>query len=199
MKIGTRSLVYGGHCWPIHTVMLAIAWTRLYGFPFDPRLWVAFAVHDIGYLGKPNMDGPEGDTHPILGAKIMEWLFGPAWGLFTISHSRFYAARAGVGISKLCVADKLATVLTPNWLYLPLVQLSGEVKEYRNPPPTRYEYAFEEKRQMLTSDRDWVLALKSYMGRQVEILKRSALDISDCRQHLQGRDLPILDALNEQD
>jgi hypothetical protein len=26
----------------------------------QPALWIAFFVHDLGYLGKPNMDGPEG-------------------------------------------------------------------------------------------------------------------------------------------
>jgi hypothetical protein len=36
---------------------------------------VAFFVHDLGYFGKPNMDGEEGETHPYLGAKIMHFLF----------------------------------------------------------------------------------------------------------------------------
>jgi hypothetical protein len=36
---------------------------------------VAFFVHDLGYLGKPDMDGEEGERHVILGAKIMQFLF----------------------------------------------------------------------------------------------------------------------------
>jgi len=71
MKIGTKSVLYGAHCFFIHPIFVFIAWWKLYGFPFDLRLWIAFIVHDIGYLGKPNMDGKEGETHVELGAKIM--------------------------------------------------------------------------------------------------------------------------------
>lgn len=63
MKVGTKSLLFGAHNIFIHPFLVFIAWWRLYGFPADPRLWVAFIVHDWGYLGKPNMDGPEGETH----------------------------------------------------------------------------------------------------------------------------------------
>lgn len=48
-----------------------IAWWKLFGFPWDPRLWIAFVVHDWGYWGKPDMDGEEGESHPHLGASIM--------------------------------------------------------------------------------------------------------------------------------
>ncbi len=75
MKIGTKSVLFGAHCFFLHPWFVAAAWTKLYGFPLDLRLWVAFAVHDIGYLGKPNMDGPEGEEHPWAGAKICSWLF----------------------------------------------------------------------------------------------------------------------------
>jgi hypothetical protein len=71
MKVGTRSVLFGAHCFFLHPWFVAAAWWRLYGFPWDPRLWVAFAVHDIGYIGKTNMDGEEGETHPELGAAIM--------------------------------------------------------------------------------------------------------------------------------
>ena len=52
MKIGTKSLLFGAHNIIIHPVLVFIAWWRLYGFPFDPRLWIAFLVHDWGYFGK---------------------------------------------------------------------------------------------------------------------------------------------------
>jgi|WetSurMetagenome_2_1015567.scaffolds.fasta_scaffold00003_170 hypothetical protein len=71
MKIGTKSILFGAHCFLIHPLFVLLAWWKLYGFPWDPRLWIAFFVHDLGYWGKPNMDGPEGETHPDLGAKIM--------------------------------------------------------------------------------------------------------------------------------
>lgn len=75
MTIGTKSVLYGAHCFFLHPWFVALAWWRLYGFPWDPRLWAAFCVHDLGYIGKPNMDGPEGETHPLFGARLMTRLF----------------------------------------------------------------------------------------------------------------------------
>jgi hypothetical protein len=141
MTIGTKSVLFGAHQFLIHPWFVAAAWWRLYGFPADPRLWVAFFVHDLGYLGKPNMDGPEGETHPELGADIMwrlfdRWSIGAdgrpsrAWHDFVLFHSRYYAKQQGRPFSMLCVADKLAIALTPAWLYLPMVRLTGEAREY---------------------------------------------------------------------
>lgn len=76
MKIGIKSVLFGAHCFFLHPFFVFAGWWKVYGFPYDPRLWVAFIVHDIGYLGKPNMDGDEGELHPYLGAKIMVFLFG---------------------------------------------------------------------------------------------------------------------------
>lgn len=152
MKIGTKSVLYGAHCFFIHPWFVALAWWKLFGFPWDPRLWVAFFVHDLGYWGKPNMDGPEGELHPWFGAFVMTWLFDRrqdvrskewlhvkgqqdisivgTWGAFALFHSRFLSKRYGRNYSLLCVADKLAVALEPWWLYLPRVILTGEVEEY---------------------------------------------------------------------
>lgn len=147
LPVGTRSVLLGAHCFFLHPWFVAWAWWKLYGFPWDPRLWVAFFVHDLGYIGKPNMDGEEGETHPLLGARIMGWLFddpycrdcglrfhcectNQKWRNFALLHSRYYAKRLGKPYSRLCVADKLATALTPSWLYLPMVNLTGEIHEY---------------------------------------------------------------------
>lgn len=149
MKIGTRSVLFGAHCFFIHPWFVALAWYRLYGFSvvkdyyvkrthiLDWRLWLAFFVHDIGYLGKPNMDGPEGEEHPYLGARILGriadgrcmGMYG-AWGCFVRYHSRFLAKRDALPYSTLCVADKLAVSLEPWWLYLPRVIATGEIREY---------------------------------------------------------------------
>src|SRR4051812_8551241 len=129
----------------------------------DPRLWVAFCVHDLGYIGKPNMDGSEGEEHVWLGAKIMHWLFDRPkakwvykaleghrhltpiftlnfkWRNFTLYHSRFYAKKNNSHFSKLCVADKLSIVLEPWWLYLPRVNWSGEIDEYMKLARPKYD------------------------------------------------------------
>ena len=149
MKIGTRSILFGVHQFAIHPWFVAWAWWRLYGFPCDLRLWVAFFVHDLGYWGKPNLDGPEGERHPEFGAKVMSVFFDTigqhnridvlqrdgnalfgSWSSFCLFHSRFLAKQAGMPYSRLCVADKLAIALTPAWLYLPMAWLSGELMEY---------------------------------------------------------------------
>lgn len=158
MKVGTRSILFGAHCWFIHPWFVALAWWKLYGFPWDFRLWVAFFVHDLGYWGKPNMDGPEGEDHVWLGANIMERLFDPkyatwrtpqtwigrlcdrlwghepygeSWFNLCFYHSRFMAKRYDHLYSKLCVADKFSVCLEPWWLYIPRGLLSGEIEEYR--------------------------------------------------------------------
>ncbi len=146
MKIGTKSVLFGAHCFFLHPWFVALAWWRLYGFPWDPRLWVAFFVHDLGYWGKPNMDGPEGEMHPEFGARIMGKLFdrhcchssdcrtshirGTYWHDFSLYHSRFLAKQNGAVPSQLCPADKYSFCLTPRWLYLPMVRATGEIREY---------------------------------------------------------------------
>lgn len=129
MKIGTKSILFGVHCFAIHPWFVAWSWWKLYGFPFDPRLWITFFVHDLGYWGKPNMDGPEGEQHPWTGANIMLF-FGLEWHKFTLYHSRFLAKKHGRPVSRLCVADKLAIYQTWRWLYLLQTNLTGEIHEY---------------------------------------------------------------------
>ena len=129
MRIGTRSLLYGAHCFFIHPWFVALAWTRLFGFPWDPRLWVAFIVHDWGYWGLPNMDGKEGEQHPIVGAMIMS-LFGSKWYWLCLNHSRYFAKWMHEEPSRLCYADKLSFCLTPWWIYLPMAWTTGELKGY---------------------------------------------------------------------
>ena len=130
MAIGTRSILFGAHQFLLHPLFLAWAWWKLYGVPWDPRLWLAFVLHDLGYLGKPNMDGPEGETHPEFAARLMGRLFGDDWADFCRYHSRHNAKRDGVPYSRLCVADKLVIALEPWWLYLPRVWATGELAEY---------------------------------------------------------------------
>ena len=131
MKVGTKSVLFGAHQFALHPLLVTVAWWRLYGFPRDPRLWIAFAIHDLGYISKPNMDGPEGETHPEWAARIMGRLFGPEWHDFCLLHSRFYAKQLGRQPSRLCVADKLVIAMEPSWLYVPRVRLTGEIREYR--------------------------------------------------------------------
>ena len=49
MRLGTKSLLFGAHCFFVHPFCVLLAWIKMYGFPFDPRIWIAILVHDSGY------------------------------------------------------------------------------------------------------------------------------------------------------
>jgi hypothetical protein len=145
---------------------------------YDPRLWVAFFVHDLGYFGKPNMDGPEGELHPELGARVMRRLFGEPWGEFVLYHSRFVARRHGRKPSALCIADKLAILVPPRWLYLRLARATGEIHEYmaksaRN-NETGEKYAFANISS--TNEEEWYRDACDYTRRWVDEHKDGRAD-----------------------
>lgn len=182
MRVGTKSVLFGAHAIWLHGWFVAWAWWKLYGFSWDPHLWTAFVVHDLGYLGKPNMDGPEGETHVQLGAKIMGVLFGNPWGDFCAAHSRYWAKAHGIAVSKLCVADKLAFVLTPDRLYLWMTKATGELYEYMERAQERQAGSanFEpwESDCLRSSDPEvWLMGLKSYTLRWVEEHREGGVDL----------------------
>ena len=123
MTIGTKSVLYGAHQFILHPIILFIAWWRIFRFPWNPRLWVLFFIHDLGYIGKPNMDGPEGETYVEFGANLSGRLFGDSYRYLALYHSRFYAKSHNKPISNLCIADKYAIVIMPTYIYLFLVKL----------------------------------------------------------------------------
>lgn len=128
-SVGTRTLIMGYHQVLIHPVLVMVAWTKLYGFTFDVRIWIAALVHDLGYAGKKDTDGESGNAHPRLGGRIMDILFGKDWGDFARGHSAGYCADNGLEMSRLYVADKLAGALLPVKWHVVLLTLSGEIGE----------------------------------------------------------------------
>lgn len=172
MKIGTKSVLFGAHCFFIHPWFVAYAWYKLYGFPLDPRLWFSFFLHDIGYIGMPNMDGDEGERHPYLGARIMGRFFGLKWYEFTLYHSRFLAKKNGAQYTKLCVADKLAIALAPAWLYLPMVRLTGEIKEYMKDAERNSNGDIK----VTKSETQWYRGVQDYVRRWVAEHKNIKVD-----------------------
>lgn len=192
MNVGTKSLLFGVHQIFIHPLWVALAWWKLYGFPFDPRLWVAFLVHDWGYWGLDEMDGPKGDQHPMLGADIMHRLFdssalckcegcrdynGPEgyhWYDFCVHHSRFLAKKRGRSPSKLCMADKLSLGLEPWWLYLPRAWASGELKEYMKSAQPEGKHGHMNLSQV--SAITWYKSVQTYLINYVKEHKDGKLD-----------------------
>ena len=122
----------------------------------------------------------DGQRHVLLGGRIMGWLFDAYWRDFTCCHSRHWAKRAGKRYSKLCLADKLAFVLTPAWLYLPMARMSGELQEYMRVASGRQLCGsitdFEQSLLNSRNSRVWLEGLKIYTRRWIEQHRNGTLD-----------------------
>jgi len=165
MKMGTKSLLFGAHQFLLHPLLVAWAWWRLFGFPWKWQLWVCFFLHDAGYWGLPNMDGKEGERHVERGAMwVLRLTDDYRWWRFCLYHSRARAAAVGRKPSALCVADKAVLTITPWWLYLPLVRLTGEIREYQQVMRHRAEIGDHLPiRHTWASDREWYRKVQAYM------------------------------------
>lgn len=172
MNVGTKSVLFGGHAFFLHPIFTAWGWWKLYGFPFDPKLWISFIIHDLGYFGKINMDGVEGEIHVEFAANIMGSLFGKKWKNFCLYHSRFYAKKNNRPFSRLCVADKMAFILIPDWLYLFSVTLSGEIYEYMKLTESKYATM----NISVKSKKEWRASVKKYLSKWIEIHKEGRND-----------------------
>lgn len=184
MRTGTKSLLFGVHAFWLHPLFVALAWWKLYGFSrvrlsmftgaehttslWDWKLWLAFLVHDWGYWGCEKMDDTKGEEHPLVGARIVERVTGGgfAWWYFIAGHSRFLAKRFAGPVSALCYADKLSFCVTPWWVYLPMANASGEVREYMDAALNATKYQGEGK--VLTSQRDWHRSCGDFIQRWVD-------------------------------
>lgn len=181
LKKGTKSVLFGAHCILLHPFFVAWAWKKLYGWPWHPMLWVSFFVHDIGYIGKENMDDEKGEEHPITGALIAGYIRGlfilpwtskedadrkrDEWYEFNLLHSRFYCRRLEKSPSRLCFADKLSICYTPAWLYLPMVNWSGEIEEYMQ---LAREGKYVTMNVDAASQREWYANIQGYLRKWVE-------------------------------
>lgn len=148
MKVGTKSVLFGVHQFLWHPITVGLAWRKLYGSWPNRYEWIAIFCHDLGYIGKPDMDGIAGRTHPERGAELaykLAYKVG-CWSepsvlqaLFratdthslSLFHSREYCKLHGQQPSKLYAADKFCCFFDPTWLYLLRSHLSGEIYEFR--------------------------------------------------------------------
>lgn len=167
MRIGTKSLLFGAHQFILHPILVAMSWWKLYGAPFDPRLWVAFVVHDWGYWGRGDVDGIEGETHIWLGGLIMG-IFGGTWMQWTRCHSRFYCRHEGLNPSSLCAADKIASCWLPAWLYLMMTRATGELDEYMGREKHHQDLGTRFTRGDRNQERMWFYAYSRRMERYVD-------------------------------
>ena len=131
MKLGTKTLLFGGHQFLIHPILVTVAWVKLYrSFPNWKELLCIF-IHDWGYWGMIDLKDASGDMHPRYAAKLAGKWLGKEWEDFILGHSSFYIAREGIEKSKLLAPDKYWHCLIPLWFYKLLTVPSGEFKHYR--------------------------------------------------------------------
>jgi hypothetical protein len=130
MKTGTKSLLFGVHQFIWHPIVVAVAWRRLYGEWPGFYEAICIFVHDWGYWGCAEMDGPQGAQHPLLGAKIAARLLGQDYERLVLLHSRTTSKSFGLEPSRLCWPDKYSIVVEPRWFYMLRARLSGELTEY---------------------------------------------------------------------
>ena len=139
MKSGTKSILFGVHQFLIHPLFVFVAWIALYRKL--PKLHEIFAIitHDLGLWGLPNIDGDEGETHPMIMYdwwmdSWIRWVFWDAEFRRKVAneilgHSGYYCEKMDIERSKLYKPDKLSVSFYPICLYLLLETLSGEIQE----------------------------------------------------------------------
>jgi len=111
MKQGTVSVLLGCHS-PIHSLIVIVAWWKLYHYP--PNWWqiVCILIHDIGHWGKDYLDDYElKKKHGELGAKVAKFLFGQKGYDLVAGHNPY----EGSPRSKLFKPDKYSWVIAPTW------------------------------------------------------------------------------------
>lgn len=111
MKQGTISVLFGCHS-PIHSLVVIVAWKKLYGH--FPNWWETACIflHDIGHWGKDYLDDYEAKQHHAeLGAKVAGFLFGRKGYDLVFGHNAYN----GDARSKLYEPDKYSWVIAPVW------------------------------------------------------------------------------------
>lgn len=111
MKQGTWSILFGCHS-QVHSLMVYIAWVRLYHRLPNPAETICIILHDIGHFRKNYLDNYEEKTHHAeLGAKIAGWILGKKGYDLVINHCSYN----GNERSKLYTPDKYSWIIAPVW------------------------------------------------------------------------------------
>ena len=151
MKQGTWSVLFGCHS-PVHSIVVLVAWIKLYHSL--PSWWqiVCILVHDIGHWGKDYLDDYElKKRHGELGAKIAKRLFGQKGYALVAGHNLYN----GMPKSALHDPDKYSWVIAPVWwimtntLFEPKLQRKGSTRResavmFKEAMRTNMESGFKE-------------------------------------------------------
>jgi len=136
MKTGLRSYLVGMHNPILHTIVIVIAWIRMYhGLPSFKEL-ICIMLHDVGYIKQATIDSPD-DKHPELGAWLCGAMLGRKYYFLCIAHSRIYAKKLNISLSKLGYADKGSILAIPDWVFRLMIFSGGEAQEYHRTTKTK--------------------------------------------------------------
>ena len=136
MKLeGLRSIVFGYHNIILHGLFVSLAWIKIYRKVPTAREFICILLHDIGYILQDEVESMN-DKHPLLGAKICGKLFGHRYYALCIGHSRAFAMKRNIELSRLCYADKYCVLIMPIRLQHVLSKFDTCVNVYT----TREEY-----------------------------------------------------------
>jgi len=111
MKQGTVSVLFGCHS-PMHSLIVIVAWKKLYRR--WPSWWqlVCIFLHDIGHWGKDYLDNyDEKKKHGELGSKIAKRLFGKKGYDLVSGHNPYNSSTK----SELHNPDKYSWIIAPIW------------------------------------------------------------------------------------
>jgi len=111
MRQGTLSVLFGCHS-IVHSLVVTVAWRKLYGR--CPNWWqiVCILIHDIGHWGKDYLDDYElKKRHAELGAKVAGFFFGQKGYRLVSGHNAYN----GQERSELYQPDKYSWVIAPIW------------------------------------------------------------------------------------
>uniref|UniRef100_A0A6H1ZWY2 Putative HD domain-containing protein n=1 Tax=viral metagenome TaxID=1070528 RepID=A0A6H1ZWY2_9ZZZZ len=111
MKQGTVSVIFGCHSVG-HSLLVLVAWRRLYRQ--WPAWWqvVCILLHDIGHWGKDYLDDYEQKKkHSVLGAKVAKVMCGQKGYDLVAGHNLYNGAPK----SLLHDPDKYSWVIAPVW------------------------------------------------------------------------------------
>jgi len=163
MRTALRSYLIGLHNPILHSISVIIAWIRIYHSIPSVKELFCIVLHDIGYVQQKSIDGSD-NKHPELGAWLCGALFGRNYYLLCIAHSRVYAEKLGVSLSKLGYADKASILVYPNWLFERIVYWGGEAQEYHRTTKTR-KWGFPVDVRLIKADyKRWVMKNKPTCG-----------------------------------
>lgn len=135
--VGLRTYLFGLHNPALHTFLLLLSWRSIYKSWPNFKEFVCLLIHDVGYIQQDILDGPT-DNHPMLGAKIAGRLFGEEYYELCAGHSRDFATKHDLELSRLALPDKFWPFLLPSSLFALIIRLGGERKAYERSGSNRW-------------------------------------------------------------